>query len=124
MISGVSAILLISPSASKLADFYRDAIGLPLEDEVHEGIPLHYGCEMGPVHFAIHPSESWPGEIHKEPLSPVIVLETSDVRAAHQRLLDAGIAASPPYDHGFGILTSFRDPDGNNVQLMELPKTE
>jgi hypothetical protein len=29
-IDGVSAILLISEEAEKLADFYRDALGIPL----------------------------------------------------------------------------------------------
>jgi hypothetical protein len=48
----------------------------------------------------------------------VIVLYTSDVTAAYERLLANGVAATPPYDHGFAVLTSFRDQDGNQVQLM------
>ena len=38
LVTGVSAILLVSPDASALADFYRSVLELPLEDEVHEGI--------------------------------------------------------------------------------------
>jgi catechol 2,3-dioxygenase-like lactoylglutathione lyase family enzyme len=38
LIDGVSAILLISPNAKELARFYSDVLGLPLEDEVHEGV--------------------------------------------------------------------------------------
>src|SRR5262245_65297965 len=73
----VGAVLLISDDAGALAVFYRDALGLPLEEEVHEGVPLHYGCELGSVHFAIHPSADWPGERTLDGQSPVIVLRTT-----------------------------------------------
>ena len=49
LINGVSAILLISPNAKELARFYRDMLDVPLEDEAHEGVPLHYACELGGV---------------------------------------------------------------------------
>ncbi|MDY7103516.1 MAG: VOC family protein [Actinomycetota bacterium] len=117
-VRAVGAILLISDDAERLASFYRTAVGLPLEDERHEGVPLHYGCEIGPVHFAVHPSADWPGERAPRAQSPVIVLYTDDVDAAHARLVAAGVEATPPFDHGFAVLTAFRDPDGNNVQLM------
>src|SRR5262245_42522604 len=116
----VGALLLISDDAPTLAAFYRDALGLPLEDEVHEGVPLHYGCELGPVHFAIHPSADWPGERALISQSPVIVLHASDVQPVYERLVANGVTATPPWDHGFAIGTAFRDPDGNNVQVMQL----
>ena len=31
-----------------------------------------------------------------------------------------GVHATPPFDHGFAVLTAFRDPDGDNVQVMKL----
>src|SRR6478752_3226688 len=82
-VDSVGAVLLISDDAAGLAAFYRDALGLPLEDEVHEGVPLHYGCELGSVHFAIHPSADWPGERSADGQSPVIVLHTGDVQGAY-----------------------------------------
>lgn len=118
LVDSVGALLLISDDAKKLAAFYRDALGLPLEDELHEGVPLHYGCEIGEVHFAIHPSGDWPGDRVPNAQSPVIVLHTSDVPAAYERLVAHGVQATPPFDHGFATLTAFQDPDGNNVQLM------
>lgn len=117
-VHSVGALLLISDDAEKLAAFYREALGLPLEDEVHEGVPLHYGCEIGGVHFAIHPSADWPGERAPDAQSPVIVFYTSDVQAAYERLVRTGVEATTPFDHGFATLTAFRDPDGNNVQVM------
>jgi hypothetical protein len=62
LIDDLTAILLISPNAKKLCEFYRATLGLPLEEELHDGMPLHYGYSLGDVHFAIHPAQSgWPG---------------------------------------------------------------
>src|SRR5688500_14257109 len=61
LIDDVTAILLISPNAKKLCEFYRATLGLPLEEEIHDGMPLHYGYSLGDVHFAIHNAEGWPG---------------------------------------------------------------
>jgi predicted enzyme related to lactoylglutathione lyase len=118
VIDSVGAVLLISDDAAMLAGFYRDALGFPLEDEIHEGVPLHYGCEVGGVHLAIHPSGDWPGERTPNGQSPVIVFHTRDVRAVYERLVAHGVAATPPFDHGFATLTAFQDPDGNNIQVM------
>lgn len=120
MIDGVSAILLISPDAAKLAAFYRDALGLDLRDEVHDGLPSHYGCELGPVHFAIHPAEGWPGKATREAQSPVIALATSDAQATVARLNAAGWNVAEPTDHGFAWVAAFRDPDGNHIELVQM----
>jgi catechol 2,3-dioxygenase-like lactoylglutathione lyase family enzyme len=119
MIDGVSAILLISPDAKKLAGFYRDALGLDLKDEVHDGMPLHYGCELGDVHFAIHPAEGWPGVANANAQSPVIALTTRDAGVAAERLRAAGVKAPDPTDHGFAWVLAFRDPDGNHIELLQ-----
>lgn len=119
MITGVSAILLISPNAKALAQFYKDGLGLPLEEEVHEGVPLHYACELGGVHFAIHPAEGWPGVATHNAQSPVVALRTSDARAVARRLAAIGFPAAGPFDHGFAHVVTFRDPDGNHIEILE-----
>jgi len=119
LVKGVGAVLLISPDAGELAEFYREALGLSLEDEVHEGVPLHYACDLGGVHFAIHPAEGWPGVNVADARSPVIALSISSASTAADRLTAAGISVNGPYDHGFAQVVSFRDPDGNHVELLE-----
>ena len=119
MIERVTAILLISPDARALADFYRNALELPLEDEEHPGVPLHYGCNVGGVHLAIHASAGFTGVPTRDAQSPVMVLGTSNVRAIAERLPEKGVQTIGPTDHGFGLIVSFRDPDGNLVEILE-----
>jgi catechol 2,3-dioxygenase-like lactoylglutathione lyase family enzyme len=119
MIERVTAILLISPDPAALAAFYRNTLGLPLEDEEHPGVPLHYGCDVGGVHLAIHASAGFTGVPARDAHSPVLVLGTSSVRAVAERLSASGVPTVGPTDHGFGLIVSFRDPDGNLVEVLE-----
>ena len=119
LVESVSAILLISDNAGELAAFYKASLDLPLEDEVHDDVPPHYGCEIGDVHFAIHPSERWPGVQTTNAQSPIIVLATSDLNLVIERLRKSGIETAGPHDHGFAYTVSFRDPDGNQVEVLE-----
>jgi catechol-2,3-dioxygenase len=112
--------LLVSPHAKKLCEFYRATLGLPLEEEVHDGIPLHYGYSLGDVHFAIHPADGgWPGVPTRNAQSPIISFSTSDLKAVSKRLCAWGVKLTGPTDHVFGQTISFRDPDGNFVSILE-----
>ena len=55
-----------------------------------------------------------------------MVLGTSSVREVAERLSANGVRTIGPTDHGFGLIVSFRDPDGNLVEVSEeyeAPKT-
>jgi predicted enzyme related to lactoylglutathione lyase len=120
LVDDVTAILLISPNAKKLCEFYRATLGIPLEEEMHDGMPLHYGHPLGDVHFAIHDAaEGWPGVPTKNAQSPVISFSTSDMKSLVTRLTASGTKVTGPSDHGFGWVASFRDPDGNSVSIIE-----
>src|SRR3972149_2882989 len=86
LVDDVTAILLISPNAKRLCEFYKASLGLPLEKEVHDGMPLHYGYSLGDVHFAIHPADGWPGVARRNAQSPVITFSTSSLKAVAERL--------------------------------------
>jgi len=118
-VDDVTAVLLVSANAKELAEFYRATLGLPLEEEEHEGIPPHYGCSLGDVQFAIHPAGVWPGVAARNARSPVISFGTSDLDRVIVRLKARGVRVTGPQDHEFGRIASFRDPDGHHVSLIE-----
>jgi catechol-2,3-dioxygenase len=120
LIDDVTAIMLISPNPGKLCEFYKATLGLPLEEELHDDAPLHYGYSLGDVHFAIHPADGgWPGVPTENAQSPIITFSTSNLKAVAKRLSASGVKAHGPTDHGFGDVVSFRDPDGNSVMVIE-----
>lgn len=119
LIEDVEAILLISPDARALRDFYIECLELPLVDEVHEDIPLHYTCKVGSVHLAIHPSDGWPGQSTCDAQSPMIAFRSSSLDQLAEKLSQRGVELSGPSDHGFADVISFRDPDGNHVEVLQ-----
>jgi catechol 2,3-dioxygenase-like lactoylglutathione lyase family enzyme len=120
LIDDVTAILLISPNAKQLCEFYKATLGLPLEEESHDDSPLHYGYSLGDVHFAIHSADGgWPGVPTKNAQSPIIAFSASNLKAVAKRLSASGVKVTGPTDHGFGHVVSFRDPDGNSVLVIE-----
>ena len=50
-------------------------------------------------------------------------LTVADIRAVHERLTRAGVAFSrePAREDWGGWVATFADPDGNILQLMQLP---
>jgi predicted enzyme related to lactoylglutathione lyase len=82
-------------------------------------MPLHYGCDVGGVHLAIHPNGGFLGAPTRNAQSPVVVFGTSNVKAVYERLSARGIETYGPSDHGFGLIVSFRDPDGNLVEVLQ-----
>ncbi len=114
MIRGVNAILISSPDVKRLAAFYRDQVGIPLEVHDHGG-GLHAEAEIGDTHFAIFPGGPAEGS---HPVS--FSLHVDDIDAEYAKLSKQDIRfAGPPEPMGFGgVVARFRDPDGNGVCLM------
>lgn len=119
LIDDVTAVLLVSSNARRLCEFYRATLGIPLKEERHRGIPLHYGYSFGDVHFAIHNARGWTGVRTRNPRSPVINLSTSNLKAVIERLSKKGVKVTGPTDHGFASAISFRDPEGHHVAVLE-----
>jgi len=117
-VNRIDAVLLRSPQIEAMAAFYRDQLGLPLKKEDHGPEPVHWGCFLAGVHFAIH---SAPGSSP----SPTTELsfEAEDVDATLNELRAAGVPVlKEPHDRPFGRLAAVQDPDGNLVYLHSYPK--
>jgi predicted enzyme related to lactoylglutathione lyase len=116
----LSAVLIYSEDAERLARFYRDVLAVPLEEEKHGDGPLHYGCELGDVHFAIHPAT--------DRLVPTVggprfrlAFTVFSTEALLERLARHGVSpVTGPTKTPFATFTAITDPDGNYVELTEL----
>jgi predicted enzyme related to lactoylglutathione lyase len=115
-----SAVLITSRNAERLASFYKDVIGIPLEDEQHGDTAKHFGWEMGDLHFAIHPVENFGNE---EPGvgSVKLAFEIFDMDAFIKHLAAKGVSPLyPPKEMGPMLITALKDPDGNHVEFTQL----
>ena len=113
-----SAVLIYSENAERLGKFYRDILGIPLEEEKHGNSAMHYGCEIGDLHFAIHQAEAG-----KRPGvgSVNLAFEVFDIDSHMRDLAQKDVKIiSQPKDLGFMKLAVINDPDGNTVEFTEL----
>jgi predicted enzyme related to lactoylglutathione lyase len=116
----LSAILIVSKDPERLANFYKDIIGMPLEVEQHGKIDKHYGCELGDLHFAIHPTSNFEGTGHGTG-SVKLAFTVFDMKAFVDKVKSKGYAlAYEPKDTGFAMMTALTDPDGNYVEFTQL----
>ena len=119
----ISAVLLVSKNANRLADFYRDVLKVPLEDEDHGGLAKHYGCEMGDLHFAIHPPENF-DNVEPGVGSTRIAFEVFNMAEFQKHIEAQGVELLyPPKQAGPMLITAIQDPDGNVVEFTQLDKS-
>jgi predicted enzyme related to lactoylglutathione lyase len=119
-ITGLAGVLVWTDAERfpRMARFYRETLGLAPRtvrgDFVNfdwAGVRLSVG-----VHGGV-------GGASRDPLRIMIHLAVDDIHAVHARLAQAGVAFSRPperEDWG-GWVATFADPDGNTLQLMQLP---
>ncbi len=100
--------------------FYREVVGVPLQDEAHGTSRPHYGCNLGDMHFAIHPVETFPDRRHGVG-AVKIALNVFDINALVEHLEKSGVKPLyPPHDTGFFISTAINDPDGNYIEFTQM----
>lgn len=122
MIESLSAAIVVTRNVEALAVFYRDVLGVPLEPEQHGGggEARHFGCALGPVHFAVHPVDNWPGAEETGPGGMRVAFDVGDGRAEAARLNGLGVRTVGPLEMGWAKLVLLRDPDGNLVELVQM----
>lgn len=78
----------------------------------HEGFRLTIG-----VHDDV-------GGAAREPLRTMLNLAVADIHSAAEQLSRAGVVFSrrPEQESWGGWIATFKDPDGNTVQLLQLPE--
>lgn len=116
----LSAVLITSKNAEKLADFYKNVIGLPLKDEQHGETEKHYGCELGDLHFAIHPESNFQGTLSGTG-SIKLAFTVFNLSEFMTKVEAKGYTfAYPAKETGFSLMTAITDPDGNYIEFTQL----
>ena len=120
VIEFLSAVLVVSENPERLADFYRDVVGIPLAAEHHGAALPHWGCTLGDIHFAIHPVATFPDR--RSGVGAVkLAFTVFDIHALVRRLESKRISLLyPPRDTGFFWSTAILDPDGNLIEFTQL----
>ena len=116
----ICGVIIAAKDPMALADFYGKVLGLRFEEEDHGGLDIHYGVDIGSVHFGIHP----PTNLNMDKIgnaSMAIAFNVESVTATQAILkeLDAE-QVTEAHDEGFGMTTSYRDPEGNQFEIVEL----
>jgi len=110
-------LIMMSPDPERLADYYREVLGLPFAMEQHGTLREHIECEANGIHFAIlKKAQVQPGSN----LTPSFVVE--NLPAFLDSLRSRGITPLHPIIHiGDGkSVSTLADPDGNTIRLIQI----
>ena len=125
MIKALEGILLSSEDSTKLADFYKEKVGLKctMEFEMGENGEKGYAFEDAKLYINQH------SEVHgktKEPERFILNLETEDIEKEVERLDNEGAKKIKDTYHveGYGLIATYEDVDGNYFQLVQVRSTE
>ncbi len=108
---GLGGLIFESPNPDRLAHFYKETLGLPLELRTHGGLYEHWECDYNNIHFAIlKASEVFDGNL----VVPSFIVEDIEKLISENSLvLEDEILALG----GGSFVGRIKDPDGNRVHL-------
>ncbi len=116
----LAGVIIWTAQIEAMAAFYREVLGLPVHSvrphfvafDLPGGIRLSVG-----LHSAVHGPAV-------EPVRVTVNLGVDSIHATAATLAARGVAfvRPPEQEHWGGWVASFRDPDGNLLQLLEQPR--
>ena len=118
MIYGVVGVTIWTDDLERLRRFYRDTLRLPLHSDHGDFVAFRFGDMR--LNLGLHDGVSGPT---KEPYRIMLNLAVEDIQAEHRRLTEEGVEfiRSPEQEGWGGWVATFIDPDGNVLQLLEMP---
>ena len=124
MIRGLESILIGTPNAKKLANFYSQKVGLKIGfegvmGENEEFYELKFEKSGPNINVIDHSKVK--GK-NKEPERIIFNLEVDNIKAETSRLKKAKVKLVQDTYHveGYGYITTFADVDGNYFQLVQV----
>lgn len=119
-IRGMAGVLIWTEAGrfEAMERFYRDTLGLAPRTSKRDFVSFDWGGVR--LSVSVHDRVAGPG---RDPLRIMVNLRVDDIGAVHARLVAAGVPFSrpPEAEEWGGLVATFADPDGNTLQLMQLP---
>jgi predicted enzyme related to lactoylglutathione lyase len=119
-IGGLAGVLIWTEADRfpAMARFYRETLGLPARSAKPDFVNFDWrGIRLS---VGVHDRVDGPSQ---DPLRIMLNLAVDDIRAVHERLSRAGVnfTRAPEREDWGGWVATFADPDGNTLQIMQLP---
>lgn len=117
MLAGVGSVLIWTEEMGRLVPFYRDVLGLKPEME-NEGFVIFQassGAQLGiGKHSEVRGSSRDPNRV-------MVDFHVDDCRAEFEELSKRGVEfIREPSEDGGAVIATFKDPDGNLLQLLQM----
>jgi predicted enzyme related to lactoylglutathione lyase len=125
MIKSLDGVLLSSEDSGKLADFYKEKVGLKCTMEFEMGDKGEKGFYFEDVKLYINQHSEVHGKA-KEPERYILNLETEDIEKEVERLDKTGAKKIKDTYHveGYGLIATYEDVDGNYFQIVQVKASE
>ncbi len=111
------AVVLYTADPERLASFYRDTLGFPLEPET-DAPPAEFSCELGSVCVSVRGVDD-EADARSRIGAMVLSLAVADLDAYLSALRQEGVEAGPVLLPDGARGARLRDPDGNELELVE-----
>ena len=118
MITGVVGMTIWTDDLDPMFRFYHDALRLPLHSRHDDFIAF----ELGGVRYNIGLHDQVTGA-SRDPFRFMPHLGVDDIHQEYHRLKEEGVEfiRGPEQEHWGGWISTLKDPDGNVLQLLQLP---
>ncbi|GEM_PF-220490 len=117
-ISGVAGTIIWTEDFPRLLSFYRDVLGLKPRSVKADFANFQWGT----FRLSIGRHSQVKGA-NRDPHRVMLNFAVADIQDVHSRLAAAGVrfVRRPEKEKWGGQVATFQDPDGNMLQLLELP---
>ena len=118
MIKGIAGVIIWTANVEPLAGFYRDVLDMEPVSQRDGFIAFQFGD----LRLTITNHSEVKGDA-KDPLRIMVNLAVDDIHSEYQRLRAKGVEflREPEKEHWGGYVATFKDPDGNVLQLLQQP---
>lgn len=117
MLAGIHSVLIWTEDVNHLLPFYRDVLGLRPEME-SDGFVIFQASVGAQLALGAHSEVQGRS---RDPYRVMVDFEVDDCQVEYERLSREGVEfIRPPSKENGTIIATFRDPDGNLLQLFQM----